>query len=97
MRKLLTYFLATVAGTLALQAQKPALDHSVYDGWKSLGKASVPWDGAWMSYTLSPQQGDGVLYLVNAVNGTEWSCPPRDGAQGLRRRHKGRVQDQALV
>ena len=74
MRKLLTYFLATVAGTLALQAQKPALDHSVYDGWKSLGKASVPWDGAWMSYTLSPQQGDGVLYLVNAFNGLERNC-----------------------
>ena len=75
MKKLLAGILAMVLGTLALQAQKPALDHSVYDGWKSLGRPSVPYDGAWMYYTLSPQQGDGELHVVNAVTGAEWTCP----------------------
>ena len=75
MRKLLASILATVVGTLALQAQKPALDHSVYDDWKSLSRASVPWDGAWMYYTVSPQQGDGVLTVRNALDGREWTCP----------------------
>ena len=75
MKKLLSCILATVVGTLAAQAQKPALDHSVYDGWKSLGRPSVPYDGPWMYYTLSPQQGDGELHVVNAVTGSEWTCP----------------------
>ena len=75
MRKFLVSILATVVGTLALQAQKPALDHSVYDDWKSLSRASVPWDGAWMFYTVSPQQGDGVLTVRNALDGRQWTCP----------------------
>ena len=75
MKKLLASILATVLGTLALQAQKPALDHSVYDDWKSLSRASVPYDGPWLYYTVSPQQGDGVLTVRNVVDGREWTCP----------------------
>ena len=75
MKRTLLCALALLLGTLAMQAQKPALDHSVYDDWKSLSRPAVPYDGAWMYYTLSPQQGDGVLHVVNAVTGAEWSCP----------------------
>jgi dipeptidyl aminopeptidase/acylaminoacyl peptidase len=52
----------------AVSAQKPALDHSVYDGWKSLGSASVSSDGKWVSYTINPQEGDGWLYIFNTSN-----------------------------
>ena len=75
MRKLLACIAATALGALALQAQKPALDHSVYDDWKSLSRASVPYDGPWLYYTVSPQQGDGMLTVRNVVDGREWTCP----------------------
>ena len=67
MRRLLLSLLALVLGLSSLSAQKPAMDHSVYDGWKSLSRCSVPWDGPWMFYTVSPQQGDGVLTVRNTV------------------------------
>lgn len=72
MRRLLLSLLAPALGLLPLSAQKPALDHSVYDGWKSVSRCSVPWDGPWMYYTVSPQQGDGVLTVRNTVDGREW-------------------------
>lgn len=61
--------------TLSLSAQKPALDHSVYDGWKSLGRITVPNDGNVAFYNVSPQEGDGRLeiYLINT--GKTYSIP----------------------
>jgi dipeptidyl aminopeptidase/acylaminoacyl peptidase len=60
---LIFVFLLSVATGLA---QKPALDHSDYDGWKNLGSVSVSSDGKWGSYTINPQEGDGWLYIFNA-------------------------------
>jgi dipeptidyl aminopeptidase/acylaminoacyl peptidase len=52
-----------------LTAQKLPLDHTVYDGWKSLGSALISDDGNWVSYEINPQQGDGWLYICNTVTG----------------------------
>ena len=38
MKRTLLCALALLLGTIAMQAQKPALDHSVYDDWKSLSR-----------------------------------------------------------
>lgn len=54
-------------------AQKPSLDHSVYDGWKSLSRVSFPDCGEWATYTVSPQEGDAVLHLYNIRTGKEYS------------------------
>lgn len=75
MKRILICTLALILSLFALRAQKPALDHSVYDDWKSLSRAAVPYDGEWMYYTVSPQQGDGVLHVVSALSGKEWLCP----------------------
>jgi dipeptidyl aminopeptidase/acylaminoacyl peptidase len=50
---------------LALPGQKIPLDHSVYDGWKSVNAASITDDGSWVTYELTPQQGDSWLYIYN--------------------------------
>lgn len=44
-------------------AQKPALDHSVYDSWKSLRGISIPQNGNVLIYTISPGEGDATLVI----------------------------------
>lgn len=46
-----------------LFAQKPALNHSVYDDWKSLSNSAVSASGNYVYYTVSPQEGDGYTEL----------------------------------
>ncbi len=48
-----------------LSAQKRPLDHSVYDGWKSLSHISVSEDGGIITALISPQQGDTMLWIHN--------------------------------
>jgi dipeptidyl aminopeptidase/acylaminoacyl peptidase len=55
--------------TTTLTAQKPALDQTVYDGWKSISSPVVSDDGKWVTYNINPQQGDGWLYIYNVSTG----------------------------
>ena len=64
---------ALLLSAAALQAQKPALDHSVYDGWKSVGRPVIQNGGDWATYSVSPQEGDGVLYLYNVKSGKTYT------------------------
>ena len=57
-----------------LWAQKPALDHSVYDGWKSVSRPVIQEGSEWASYAINPQEGDGVLYLYNVKTGKSFSA-----------------------
>ncbi len=54
--------------SLATQAQKKALDHTVYDQWQSLSERTISNDGKYVVYTINPQEGDGVL-VVQSVAG----------------------------
>ena len=56
-------FIAIAVNTTA-QTKKP-LDHSVYDGWKSLGERMISNDGKFIVYTVNPQEGDGELVIQN--------------------------------
>lgn len=46
-------------------AQKKPLDHSVYDSWQSIGSTVISNNGQYVFYTITPQQGDAELKLVN--------------------------------
>ncbi len=50
---------------LIAQTKKP-LDHSVYDGWKSVGERMISNDGKYIVYAVNPQEGDGELIIQNA-------------------------------
>src|SRR3954464_8576808 len=54
-----------------LLAQKKPLDHSVYDGWQSIGERMISNDGKWVVYTVRPQEGDANLY-VQSSDGTTY-------------------------
>jgi dipeptidyl aminopeptidase/acylaminoacyl peptidase len=53
---------------LCALAQKKPLDHSVYDGWQSVGEKLISNNGKWIVYTVTPQEGDAVLYVRSADN-----------------------------
>ena len=49
--------------SIASQAQKKPLDHTVYDQWQSIKDVLLSNDGNWMTYTVAPQEGDAILYV----------------------------------
>ena len=72
MKHLLASALCILAAVTA-SAQKPALDHSVYVGWKSVSRLSDQMDKEWVIYNVNPQQGDGVIHFYNSATGVEYS------------------------
>ena len=62
MRKLL-FCLLTPLLFSTIEAQKKPLDHSVYDGWQSIGEKLISNNGKLIVYTINPQEGDGLLVI----------------------------------
>lgn len=62
-------------GTLSVQAQKKPLDHTVYDGWQTIGSKAFSNDGKWILYQINPQEGDKTLYIKATNNNTELVVP----------------------
>lgn len=50
---------------------KKPLDHSVYDGWQSIGEKIISNDGRIVAYTVNVQEGDGNLVLKHIYNEKE--------------------------
>src|SRR5690554_2052550 len=61
----LVFALASLC-SFSLWAQKPPLNHDVYDGWESLGGANISKDARYLYFMVSPQQGDAVLHIKDA-------------------------------
>ncbi len=64
MNKLFFPALLFISLSISAQTKKP-LDHSVYDGWKSLGERMISNDGQYAVYAINPQEGDGDLVIQN--------------------------------
>lgn len=62
MKKLFIPLLLLISFSLTAQNKKP-LDHSVYDGWKSIGERMISNDGKYIVYAINPQEGDGELVV----------------------------------
>ncbi len=72
MRRLFIFsFLLT---SFTINGQKPPLDHSVYDSWKSVSQTLISDNGEWTAYAINPQQGDGWLYINNNQTGKKDSA-----------------------
>jgi dipeptidyl aminopeptidase/acylaminoacyl peptidase len=67
LRKLQFVFLLLISA--AATAQKKPLDHSVYDGWQSIGERAISNDGKFVAYAVNPQEGDGTL-VVQSTEGS---------------------------
>lgn len=66
-------FFALLVSLVALQlsAQKKELDHTVYDSWQSIKETVIQPQGAWVCYTVNPQEGDATLVIKNISTGNE--------------------------
>lgn len=60
-----------------LFAQKKPLDHTVYDSWQQVGEKIISNDGAWVVYNVSPQEGDGNLFVVSLKEADKKTEIPR--------------------
>src|SRR5215208_6840518 len=66
---------------IGLYAQKKPLDHSVYDGWQSIGERAISNNGKFVVYTVTPQEGDGMLVIQATDNSIKKKRPddmPKD-------------------
>ena len=66
------FFIALQCMMLLTFSQKKPLDHSVYDGWESLGEKKISGNGEWVSFTVEKQEGDGKLILKNPAKAIEF-------------------------
>ncbi len=68
----LNYAVLLALGTLltagGLEAKK-VLDHTSFDDWKGVRNHILSRDGRWGTYSVNPQQGDGVLVFYNTSGG----------------------------
>src|ERR1700744_2726585 len=62
MRICLFLLFLLVAQVVYGQAKKP-LDPSVYDGWQTVNEKILSPDGKYVVYTVTPQEGDGCLFI----------------------------------
>ncbi|MEQ1822121.1 MAG: prolyl oligopeptidase family serine peptidase [Fimbriimonadaceae bacterium] len=52
--------------TVIAWSQKKPLDHTVYDGWRSIASPTLSNDGMWVAYGYQPQEGDRVNEVKSA-------------------------------
>ncbi len=72
MKKILLALAISIA--LSAQAKKP-LDHSSFDSWERVTNHALSNDGRWASFSLNPQEGDGVLTIRNTSTNKEINIP----------------------
>lgn len=65
MQKNILLPLLFIFAATSLFAQKKPLDHSVYDGWKSLSNTNISNDGNVLTTLIAPQEGDTTLWISN--------------------------------
>jgi len=61
--------------SLNLFSQKKPLDHSVYDGWQSIGERKINASGEWIAYVIDVQEGDGNLIIQKTDSSFQQSFP----------------------
>ncbi|MBC7903045.1 MAG: S9 family peptidase [Gemmatimonadaceae bacterium] len=74
MRRLL-FFGLLLCACMDSWAQKKPLDHSVYDGWQSLGERAISNDGKFVVYSVTPQEGDATLVIQALDNSFKKEIP----------------------
>jgi dipeptidyl aminopeptidase/acylaminoacyl peptidase len=77
--KRILLFTALVLTVSFATAQKKPLDHSVYDGWKSVGAFNMTEDGKYTIFMVNPQEGDNYLVSMNLINFTRDSIARVNG------------------
>ena len=54
---------------------KPALDHSVYDKWETLGGYAITDNGEWAAYYCNREENDGSVNVINLTTEKTTTIP----------------------
>ena len=65
MKKILFLAAAMAVCSFQIPAEKKALGHDDFDGWKSVRNLAVSRNGEWTAFAVNPQEGDGNLTFYN--------------------------------
>ncbi len=79
MRYIPVPFLLLITLQLFSQNKKP-LDHTVYDGWRSLSERMISNDGSYIVYSINPQEGNGDMVIQNIKTNYKKTVPRGYGA-----------------
>lgn len=55
---------------ISVLSQKKPLDHTVYDGWQSMGERGISNKGQWIFFAVNVQEGDGMLFVKDSTGKT---------------------------
>ena len=72
MKKIISLALLIILVCFQLDAQKKDLTREDYDGWQNLGYYTISDDGNWISYTISPVEGNDTLFIISSDKETEY-------------------------
>lgn len=64
-------FFIFLLASLPMMGQKRPLDHTVYDGWRSVASTQLTPDGKFTIFEVNPQEGDGQLIVHCNSDGRE--------------------------
>ncbi|MCR9244648.1 MAG: prolyl oligopeptidase family serine peptidase [bacterium] len=57
---------------LVAQSAKRAVTHDDYDSWQSMRSTTYSRDGNWMSFSMKPRIGDGVMHVRQVDGDKKW-------------------------
>jgi hypothetical protein len=69
------FFLLYVGLLHPVSGQKKQLEHSDFAHWKTLGNTVISSDGKWVSYNLTPGEGDETLIIHQTESGENFVFP----------------------
>jgi dipeptidyl aminopeptidase/acylaminoacyl peptidase len=75
MKKLLLTLTLIALAAFSSSAEKKALDHSVYDGWKRATIIRLSADAGILVYMIIPQEGDAEMHVRRTATGEELVIP----------------------
>ncbi len=76
---LLVALLAMAAVCLASPPDKKPIAHSDYDSWNSIRDESLSQDGRWLTFRVTPQEGDSVLHVKNLGSTKSYTIDRAEG------------------
>ncbi len=72
MKKYISIPLLSLLMVFQLSAQKKNLSREDYDKWQNLGSYSISDNGNWISYLISPVEGNDTLFIISSDKETEY-------------------------
>ena len=76
MKKTISLTLLIILASFQLEAQKKDLTREDYNKWQNLRSYTISDNGKWISYTVSPVEGNDTLFIISSDKEKEYKILP---------------------